>query len=141
MKEIRSVEDIRAPPERVWEVLTDFQKYSEWNQFIYKVSGKAVQGEKLEIWIRTPAGKERHYEPTIVKVNNGRELRWLGKSFFLDGEHIFTLEKLDGEITRLTQREIFKGLLTHFFNNTTDKDIAAGFETMNLALKRRAESS
>lgn len=140
MKEIRSAVDIRSPPQRVWGVLTDFQKYPEWNQFIYKVLGKAHQGEKLEIWIRTPGGKERHYGPTIVKVDNGRELRWLGKGFFLDAEHIFTIEKVDAEITRLTQREIFKGLLTRFFGEDTDKDIASGFEEMNQALKRRAES-
>lgn len=31
--------DIAAPPNAVWAVLTDFDRYNEWNPFIVKLSG------------------------------------------------------------------------------------------------------
>lgn len=132
---------VRAPADRVWQILVDFQTYGEWNPFIYKITGEAVEGEKLRIWLRTPSGRERTYEPTVLTVESGRELRWLGKSFFLDGEHIFSVESSGPEVSRFVQREIFRGPLTRFLGSRIDEDISGGFEQMNQALKRRAESS
>ena len=120
-------------------MLVDFQSYHEWNPFIYSVTGNATAGAKIKINIRTPSGKERKYEPTIVNIENGRELRWMGKAFFLQGEHSFSLEEIDSRSTHFIQSEIFRGPLSLFFGKRTDEDISAGFEQMNQALKRRAE--
>lgn len=132
---------VRAPADRVWQILVDFRTYGEWNPFIYKITGEAVEGEKLRIWLRTPSGRERTYEPTVLTVDSGRELRWLGKSFLLEGEHIFTIESSEPGVSRFIQREIFRGPLTWFFGARIDEDISGGFEQMNQALKRRAEST
>ena len=139
MKELRTEIEIAASPQRVWKILTEFEKYEQWNPFIRKAAGRAKEGEKIEIHIETPGGKHRKYEPTVTKVDENRELRWLGKSFVLNGEHIFAIEQLDQGRVRLVQREIFDGLLTGFFGKRTDDDIKAGFEEMNLALKSWAE--
>jgi hypothetical protein len=138
LKEIRSEISIKASTERVWSVLTDFQKYGEWNPFIYHICGEAVLGEKIRINVRTPGGKERNYEPTITKCQSGRELRWVGKSLLLNGEHIFVLESGSGS-TRLLQSERFSGLLSGFFGKETENNISEGFNLMNEALKTRAE--
>jgi len=139
LKEIRSEVEVDAPADRVWGVLVDFQNYGSWNPFIYEVSGELKLGKKIRISLRTPSGKERTYEPVITKVESGRELRWVGKSVLLAGEHVFSLETLKSGPTLFVQREVFKGLLASFFGEDTDKDIAAGFEQMNRALKRKAE--
>jgi hypothetical protein len=140
VKEIRSEIDIRASAERVWAILTDFQKYGEWNPFINHVSGDPKLGEKIRIGVRTPSGKERSYEPMITRFEVGRELRWLGKSFLLSGEHVFVLEPRS-ESLRLVQSEMFTGLLSSFFGKETENDILGGFRQMNEALKHRAELS
>lgn len=139
LKEIHSKIEVEAPIDRVWGVLVDFENYRVWNPFIYDISGEARLGEKIRISLRTPTGKKRTYEPIITRVESGRELSWLGKSLFLAGEHVFSLETLKSGSTLFVQREVFRGLLSGFFGEDTDKDIAAGFEQMNLALKRRAE--
>ena len=139
MKEIRSEIEVEAPADRVWKILIDFKSYNDWNPFIYSASGEPVVGQKIQISLRTPSGRERKYEPTITKADWGQELRWVGKSTFLNGEHIFTIESQKPGLTRLVQREIFEGILSRFFGDKTDKDISAGFEQMNIALKRRAE--
>lgn len=139
MKEISSEIDIKAPTDKVWKILIDFQRYSEWNPFIRSVQGEPVVGRKIGINLRAPSGKERNYEPTITLVNQARELRWIGRSFFLNAEHIFSLETTTLGLTRFVQREVFKGLLSRFFGEDTDRDITAGFDRMNQALKQRAE--
>lgn len=139
MKEIRTEIEIAASTQRVWEVLADFARYPEWNPFIREAKGESKEGSRLEIHITTPSGAKRTYEPRVTKVEQGRELRWLGKvPGFLSGEHIFTLEERAGR-TLLIHREVFGGLLTSFFGKSLDEDVKAGFEEMNRALKKRAE--
>ena len=139
LKELTTKIEINASPQRVWKILTDFDKYEQWNPFIHRIVGHPKEGSKIQIHIETPGGKNRRYEPIVTRVEEGHELRWLGKSFLLNGELIFLIERLQPERVRLVHREIFNGLLTSFFGRRTDEDIRAGFEEMNKALKERAE--
>jgi hypothetical protein len=139
LKELSSEIEINASPQRVWKILTDFEKYEQWNPFIHRIVGQAKEGSKIQIRIETPGGKNRKYEPTVTRVEESRELRWLGKSFLLNGEHIFLIVWLQPKRVRFVNREIFDGLLTLFFGRRTHEDIRAGFEEMNNALKERAE--
>jgi len=142
LKELRTEIEINTSPERVWKILTDFEKYDQWNPFIHKIIGQPKEGAKIEIHIETPGGKNRKYGPTLTKVDEGRELRWLGKSSlpgFLNGEHIFVIEQLEPQRVRFVQREVFDGLLTSLFGKSLDTDVRQGLEEMNRALKERAE--
>ena len=144
MKEVRSEIEINTYPESVWRILIDFAAYDQWNPFINKVIGPPTEGSKIDIYIETPSGKNRKYSPRITKVQEGRELRWFGKSSlpgFLNAEHIFTIEELQPERVRFIQRELFDGLLTRVFGRGVDTDIRQGFQDMNDALKKRAERS
>lgn len=144
MKEVRSEIEINSYPESVWRILIDFAAYDQWNPFINKIIGPPTEGSKIDIYIETPSGKNRKYSPRITKVQEGRELRWFGKSSlpgFLNAEHIFTIEELQPERVRFIQRELFDGLLTRVFGKGVDTDIRQGFQDMNDALKKRAERS
>lgn len=144
MKEVHTEIEINADSESVWKVLIDFEKYNQWNPFINRIIGRAEEGSKIEIHIETPGEKNRKYEPTVTKVQQGRELRWLGRSSipgFLKGEHIFTIERLRSERVKFIHREVFDGLLTLFFGKSLDIDVKQGFEEMNKALKLRAENT
>lgn len=144
MKEVRSEIEINSYPESVWRILIDFAAYDQWNPFINKIIGPPTEGSKIDIYIETPSGKNRKYSPRITKVEEGRELRWFGKSSlpgFLNAEHIFIIEELQPERVRFIQRELFDGLLTRVFGKGVDTDIRQGFQDMNDALKKRAERS
>lgn len=144
MKEVRSEIEINSYPESVWRILIDFAAYDQWNPFINKIIGAPTEGSKIDLYIETPSGKNRKYSPRITKVEEGRELRWFGKSSlpgFLNAEHIFIIEELQPERVRFIQRELFDGLLTRVFGKGVDTDIRQGFQDMNDALKKRAERS
>lgn len=139
MKELRAEIQIIASSTRVWNILTDFEKYEQWNPFINRIIGQPRTGSRIKIHLQTPGGKNRQYEPIVTKVEQGRELRWIGRSMLLTGEHIFVIEEKQTDTVLFIQREIFDGLLTTFFGRSMHEDIEAGFNEMNKALKERAE--
>jgi hypothetical protein len=144
VKEVRSEIEINSYPESVWRILIDFGAYDQWNPFINKIIGAPTEGSKIDLYIETPSGKNRKYSPRITRVEEGRELRWFGKSSlpgFLNAEHIFIIEELQPERVHFIQRELFDGLLTRVFGKGVDTDIRQGFQDMNDALKKRAERS
>ncbi|WP_380681417.1 SRPBCC family protein [Salinigranum sp. GCM10025319] len=136
--------EIDAPPERVWDVLVDFDRYHEWNPFM-RVAGRANENAHLHVELFPPGGRATRFRPTVTHVDPGRELRWLGHLWtagLFDGEHRFVLEPLDGgSRTSLTHAESVSGFLApvvwRFVGDATER----GFEAMNAALKARVEST
>jgi hypothetical protein len=144
VKELRSEIEIEAPTRRVWQVLTDFAAYPEWNPFIRRVSGRAEVEERLVVRMQPSGSRGMTFRPTVMKVEPNRELRWLGHLLvpgIFDGEHIFEIEELERERVRFVQREVFNGLLVPLLARSLDRDTQRGFEEMNRALRERIEVS
>jgi hypothetical protein len=132
---------INAPPERVWDVLTDFVSYPEWNPFIISIEGSLVEGSRLQVRLQPPGARGINMQPTILAMVPRQELKWLGHFLVpgvFDGEHHFLVSHLDDGSTRFTQEEHFKGVLVPLTGNLLRKT-EAGFEQMNQALKERTE--
>ena len=141
MKEIITEIIIDTKPEKVWEVLTDFENYPTWNPFIQKISGEQKVGSKLDVSIRLLEGNEMTFQPTLLKFEENREFRWVGKLLvkgIFDGEHYFVLSQEVENKTKFTHGEEFRGILVYFLGKTLDK-IKGGFELMNESLKVECE--
>ena len=142
MKELCTEIEIQATAERVWQLLTDFPSFPQWNPFIRKATGNIQVGERLEVNVQPSGASGMTFRPTVLKAEPNRELRWLGHlliSGIFDGEHSFAIEPLGENRVRFTQREVFTGLLVPLFARGLDTDTRRGFEEMNRALKARAE--
>jgi hypothetical protein len=125
----------------VWDVLTDFASYEQWNPFIARVDGKLAEGQRLELLLTLPDGSEHRVRPTVTRVDPEREVRWVGRLWIpglLEGEHFFQLEALDGDRTRLRHSEDFRGVLVQLLGRTLTQTGRA-FVGMNHALKTRVE--
>ena len=123
-------------------MLTDLGSYPDWNPFILQGSGEVRKGEKLELRMKPPGGREMTFRPTVLQAETSRELRWRGRLLIpgiFDGEHYFRLTPT-GTGTRLEQGESFTGLLPRFMGRTLKKT-EQGFEDLNRALKARAEAA
>lgn len=143
MKTIETNIVIDSTPEKIWDVLTNFEEYELWNPFMIKVVGNASLGSKIEVNIKTISGKNRSYYPIITKCETNKELRWKGKSFLpgvFDGERVFVLEKSDRDKVSFSHKEIFSGLGVKLVGNKLDENLREGFVRMNEALKVRAEN-
>ena len=114
MRELRSEIEIDASPERVWQVLTDFGAFPEWNPFIRSIEGEAKVGSRLQVRIEPPGARAMTFRPTVRTVEQACDVRWLGRLFapgLVEGEHQLALEPLEGERSRFIQSERFSGLL------------------------------
>lgn len=142
--ELHTEIEIDAGPRQVWQVLTDFASYPEWNPFIRIVRGVPQVGERLEVRIQPTGARGMTFRPRVVAAETGRELCWRGRLLFpgiFDGVHRFVIEPLADTKVLFRQSEAFSGTLVPLLRASLDRDTRRGFEEMNRALKARVEAA
>lgn len=135
--------EIAASPARIWDILTDFAAYADWNPALLSAAGQAVRGSELEVVIQWPGLKRDNYRLQVTAVEPERELRWLGHfgiKGLMDGDHGFIIEATGENSATLIQTENFSGLLIPLFGPWLRRNVLDGFNQVNAALKRRAEN-
>ncbi len=140
--ELHTEIEIDATPEIVWEILTDLPAYADWNPFITSSEGEVAEGERLVNRLEPPGGKAMTFKPTVTEVDQQHVFEWLGRlgvPGVFDGRHRFQLVST-GEGTRLIHTEHLRGVLLPFLKKSLDTHTVKGFESMNAALKDRAEA-
>lgn len=103
---------IDTTPKKVWEILTDFEKYSEWNPFIKLIEGTVKTGNTISVRIEPSNGNGLTFKPVVIAYEPEKELRWLGNFFIkglLDGEHQFKLIDNQNGTTTFLHSETFNG--------------------------------
>lgn len=132
---------IGAPRSVVWDILADWPRYGEWNPYVREISGTMTNGALLSVTVSPPGGMSRTFRPIVTRVEPGRAFAWawaMWRPALFIGEHIFELEDLADDNTRLIHREEFSGLITPLHRLTRFEVTRRGFEAMNQALKLRA---
>ena len=140
---VRSAIEIRAPLDTVWEILTDFAAYPQWNPHIRQVRGHVRVGARLTIRSQPPGGRPVVLRPIVVTWDPPTELRWRATflwSRLFSGEHGFMLEPLDNDRVRFHQDETISGLLVPIYARLRLPRTRDGFARVNATLRERAES-
>ena len=141
-RRLHTTSEIQASPDRVWETLTDFAAYPDWNPFIVRAAGRPVPDSRLDLQLRLPGRRPTTFRPKVLEAAPAHRLRWLGNLLvpgLFDGEHTFTIEPSGPGRVRLTQQEEFRGLLAPLILAFIAKPTQEGFHQMNHALKARVE--
>lgn len=136
--QIKTSIQINASKETIWQILTDFEHYSEWNSFIHSISGEVSIGNRISIELQG-----MKFKPTVLKFEKNTELKWLGHLGFkglFDGEHQFLLSDNEDGTVCFEQNENFSGILVKLFSKSLNGKTKQGFERMNKELKTRAEN-
>lgn len=143
MKQIQTSIDIDAPPEQVWDVLVDVDRWHEWNPFADALTGELRVGNKVAVHMRNgPGGRAMTIRPEITVVEPDRELRWVGGLLHpkvMRGEHHFLLEPHGVGGCHLEHGETFTGALVALLGPVLVRG-AAGYQDLNDALKARVEA-
>ncbi|MCB2205838.1 SRPBCC domain-containing protein [bacterium] len=146
-KEIRTDIVIRAPKHIVWNILSDFDNYSDWNPYHVRVerlahranSTNIEQHDRIQVFIHKPNGDSLDLEAEITRLDPGLALYWgEGLPGIFSGEHRFILEEIDSVTTRVRHDEDFWGLALPVVPLGAEY-IEQGYNEMNIALKHIAE--
>ena len=143
MREIRTSIEIEASPSAVWEVLTDFDAYPDWNPFVRSIAGELTEGERLDVSLGASGKKPMSFTPVVTVVVPSEEIAWLGHlgiSGIFDGHHHFQLSPSETG-TRLDHFEEFSGVLSPVVLASIRTTTTLGFNEMNQALKVRVEGN
>lgn len=140
MHRIRTEAFVPAPPERVWAVLADFDRYAEWNPLNIRAAGEARPGAKIRMTFLNLArpGSTIDQTVTLVACEPGVSLAWGGAvPLLFKGRHHFTLAP-EGEGTRLLHGEDLAGLIPATFSKAQiERDFIPAYEAVNRALAER----
>lgn len=127
---------IQAPIEKIWEILTQAEHYSDWNPAILSLKGTIQAQARLEL-VSSVAPKTI-FKITVSELKAPHVMVWQsGKAPVFSGCRRFQLEQ-DDEGVLFTMREHFQGLLLPLIALTIP-DLRDNFAEFAADLKKIAE--
>jgi len=142
MLEIKTQINIDCPPEKVWKILTDFEKYPEWNPMIKSIEGELKRRNRLKVRLEIKGMSKMTIKPRVATFHSGKSFSWLGHLLIIglfDGHHIFELNQNQDGSTEFIHREQFSGVMVLLMRKTLETKVGSAFEEMNSALKSTCE--
>ena len=140
MRSFHKTVDIAAPPERVWAVMIDVERWPEWTKSMETI--RRLEGGPFAIgsstWISQP--KLRPAVWTVTQFDAGRSFTWSasGPGFRVFGSH--GVEPIESG-SRATLSIRFEGLLGGIVGHLLRKLNVEYMEMEAAGLKRRSEES
>jgi hypothetical protein len=127
--------DVAAPPDVVWEVLTDFDRWQEWNPEVKSMSfdGPLAPGAMFR-WKAGPGT----IVSTVEEIDRPRYIRWRGRTLSIAAMHEWRFEGRDGG-THVETDESFSGMLARLLRGSLQKQLDRSLEEGLEHLKREAE--
>ena len=142
-RDIETAIEINASAADIWRILTDLPRYAEWNPLVIRASGSIMVGKRLDVAVQLPGRRPMSFSPILISLLPEREFRWVGTfatSALFAGEHSFRLIPESNGAIRFEHSERFTGFLPIFMGFHWYERVRQGFESMNQALKKRAET-
>jgi uncharacterized protein YndB with AHSA1/START domain len=127
--------DIAAPAEVVWEVLTNFDRWPQWNPEVKSMSwdGPLAPGSMFR-WKAGPGT----IVSTLEEVDRPRYVRWRGRTMTIAAIHEWRFQDRDGG-THVETNESFSGGLARLLRRTLQKQLDRALEEGLEHLKREGE--
>lgn len=140
MKNLHTEIIINASAQKVWSILTDFEKFPEWNPMVVSIEGKEEVGAQLTVALKNGSSTST-FQPKVVVFEKEKAFEWLGHLplGMFNGRHQFKVEKLSDSQVKFVHREDFSGWLSGLIMRMIGEQTRQGFIAMNEALKKRAE--
>ena len=127
--------DVAAAPDVVWEVLTDFDRWQDWNPDVKSMSfeGPLAPGAMFR-WKAGPGT----IVSTVEEIDRPRYIRWRGRTLSIAAIHEWRFEGRDGG-THVETDESFSGKLARLLRGSLQKQLDRALEEGLEHLKREAE--
>ena len=138
----RTTLPIAASAETVWKILTDFERYPEWNPSLPSINGELRAGNTVALTLGMPGRPSPKVKAKFGDVAPGRRLTWHGNAgadWLFAGDREFVIDAQRDGTVRFTHVEDVHGVLFPLFRAVMGSAIQRSHDAFNAALKKRAE--
>jgi len=127
---------IHANIDIVWELMSDIERWPEWNPDITEVTldGKLEPGVTFR-WKSGPGT----IKSTLREIRKPEIIGWSGKILGITALHVWRIDSQNG-VTRVSTEESWEGLLARLFKGWSTKTIQEAINSGLQHLKTAAES-
>ncbi|MDX2130331.1 MAG: SRPBCC domain-containing protein [Chloroherpetonaceae bacterium] len=135
--------EINASPDKVWSVLTDWDKLKEWSSSFIGISvKKMIKGEKFVSYFKNPlTGGIMELEHICTDYEEGRKFGWSGDILSnTQDHHIYSLVPTNYGTTIFEQEDGLHGPHSRLLNFFAEHHMMSMYERFNQELKERVES-
>jgi hypothetical protein len=145
MYEVTTSIDLKVPASRVWDVITSFAEYDDWNPAMVRMHAVLTKGASISFVARA-AGHVENVFGELVSVDTGREVGWwrpvsLPSAWWLRSERYLCVTSLGVGESWFVQRERFAGLSLPFVWRKLKPKVEDAFNVMNRALKASSRNA
>lgn len=137
-REYRHAVVVEAPREAIWALLTQFDRYDEWNPYITEASGDATEGSSIDLAFATGDGDAEKATAEVLISRPMRKLEWRTRQLvpgLLDREQIFRVIPRGPGRYVVLQDVRLEGVLAPFSDFADDR---AGLRAMLAAIAELA---
>jgi uncharacterized protein YndB with AHSA1/START domain len=127
--------EIAASPDVVWDVLTQIDRWPNWNPAVE--SSSAEEGVEEGSRFRWKAGPGT-IRSTIQDMEKPWRIAWTGTSFGIKAIHVHTFEPRDGKTVVRTE-ESYDGVVAHLFRRRLQRTLDRALQGELQHLKAEAE--
>jgi hypothetical protein len=135
--------EIKAKPEEVWDVLTDWKNLKEWSSSFIGISVKEMkEGESFMVYFKNPLNNRIiEFERKCLAYEEHKKFSWTGEfRAGVSDYHIYEVESTENGITLFKQSDGIHGSHSGVLNLLGKKHMKAMYEKFNRELKERVES-
>ncbi len=139
---VESKIQINTPVDWVWQTLSDFETYDQWNPFTPKIEISQNIGSDVILHVRMnpQSSKIIKQKETLLVWEEPQQIDWgITNSMFLDTVRTQRLRTLDAMTTEYYTSDIIKGPISLLVKWGFQKKIKHGFDQVALSLKNEAE--
>ena len=143
MIEIDESFEVRASTEVLWQVITDFDRYPEWNPFVVSCESSLRKGEPIVMKVQLFKAFAQPQREEILEVVPGSSLRYglpQGALGALTSCRSHELTALDTHLSRYRSHFELRGWAAGLTDLLMGRALRRGFHAMSEALVLRAES-
>ncbi|MEM0981106.1 MAG: SRPBCC domain-containing protein [Cyanobacteria bacterium P01_H01_bin.58] len=108
---------IDVPPERVWEQVTHFEGYSEWNPFVIEAQAEFAIGKQIRFLEDLKQFGQHWITAEFLEINPQHSFVWQGyflAPYLFTVRHYFAIKALSEQQTQFRQIHQNSGLLIPF---------------------------
>jgi len=133
---------VQAPPEAIWAVIAEIERWADWNPLYPKAEGKVRIGSPLTLELALPDRKPQTIRPVVIDWIPNEQIHWrlTALAGLVRATRFLEIEKLTETGCIFANGELFAGPLGDLAVRSLGRTIRRGFAAMGEAVKARAEA-